>query len=339
MRKGLMLGFIYAGTVIGAGFASGAELYRFFGIYGSGGYIGLGASCILYALLGYFVFYIIGVSKVESVFELFGKGIFSRFITVLNFCFMFVLFCSMTAAAGAMGEMLFGINKDICGLLFCVFIFLCVFQGKNDFARLNTILTPLLLIFGIIVGIRILPPGKIKFSAALSEDIKAVYSAVIYVSYNILSLAAVIFPFKFYLKCDKIRIIASICGSMIMFAFGVCILPGIVVYCKLTEGRALPMLYLAGRFGGGIYCCLYSVVLFAAIFTTAAGSFFGLKEELFKGKAGMILLLASGYIGSLLGFSDIISEIYPFFGILGLFNIAIIVYNFIRTIFQNKESS
>ncbi len=339
MKKVFTLGLIYAGTVIGAGFASGAELYRFFGLYGGGGFIGLGVSCILYAVLGWFVFH--AAAGADSVFEILGRGVVSKGVMAVNFCFMFVLFCSMTAAAGAMGEMLWGIDDKICSLVFSVVIFLCVMGGKNDFANVNIILTPVLILFGIYVGMHILPYCGIKADMSLEKCMGAVKSGVVYVSYNILSLPAVIFPFKSYLKCDRIGIGASISGSLMMLALGLSILPCIAAYGESAKESALPMLTLAEKFGGGLCFALYAAVLFAAIFTTAAGNLFGLGEELLRGRNRICLfaLTALGYIGSLMGFSRIISEIYALFGILGLFNIVFLVYNFIGTALKKRQLS
>ena len=44
--------FIYIGTVIGAGFASGREIIEFFGVYGVKGIFGMIISGVLFSLAG-----------------------------------------------------------------------------------------------------------------------------------------------------------------------------------------------------------------------------------------------------------------------------------------------
>lgn len=333
MKKGLIIGLVYAGTVIGAGFASGAELYRFFGAYGGSGFFGLAAACVLYAVLGYFAFSIVGESSGENLFNLLGGGIFPKCVLFLNFCFMFVMFCSMTSGAGELISDFFGIAPPIGSFVFCMLIGLCARGGKKDFLGVNIVLTPLLVVLGAYVGLGIAPIVEVRYKGDIMTALESVLSGIIFVSYNILSLIAVIFPFKNYLKCDKIRIVASMGGSMLMFVLGMCILSPMVVHSGLIKGSPLPMLFLSEKLGGGIRYALYGSVLFAAIFTTAISSFFGLAEELGVYKKGGICffaLLILGYLGSLVGFSDIISKIYPFFGILGLLNIVILVYNFLK---------
>ena len=49
------LGYIYMGTLIGAGFATGREIMSFFTIYGLYGLLGIILACVLFFFLGYFI--------------------------------------------------------------------------------------------------------------------------------------------------------------------------------------------------------------------------------------------------------------------------------------------
>lgn len=50
----ISLGFIYIGTLIGAGFASGQEIMSFFTIYGKGGLLGIIVVSVFFFILGAF---------------------------------------------------------------------------------------------------------------------------------------------------------------------------------------------------------------------------------------------------------------------------------------------
>lgn len=56
MKSVLKVVFVIIGTIIGAGFASGKEIYLFFVIYGKNGMIGILISSILIGLVIYKVF-------------------------------------------------------------------------------------------------------------------------------------------------------------------------------------------------------------------------------------------------------------------------------------------
>ncbi len=331
MKKGFETGLVYAGAVIGAGFASGRELWQFFGRFGTLGILGLLFSFMLYFVLGYTVFYLIGESRETNCFSVFGKK--GRVLVFLNFGFMFVLFVSMTAAAGAMGEEILGLKRETGSLIFCLIIYFCTFGGKSSFLNASNILTPVLVLLGAVCGILLCPPWKIKQGISSGCISEILFSGLIYVSYNVLSLTAVMFPFKENFKDKRVRFWGSFFGSVIMFILGVCLFPSVVVYYKSADKAALPILNIMGERGGGVLYGAYAGVLFAAVFTTAAGNFFGFSEELCRNrsKAGgeilRVVIIILGYAGSLAGFSEIISIIYPFFGILGLLNILFIVYN------------
>ena len=38
----LSIAFMYVGAIMGAGFASGREIWQFFGVFGKSGYLGIG---------------------------------------------------------------------------------------------------------------------------------------------------------------------------------------------------------------------------------------------------------------------------------------------------------
>ena len=58
--------FAIIATLIGAGFASGQEIYKFFYIYGIKGLSGLAVCCIFFAIIIYKVFVITNCYNIES---------------------------------------------------------------------------------------------------------------------------------------------------------------------------------------------------------------------------------------------------------------------------------
>lgn len=63
MRDILKTIFVIIGTMIGAGFASGQEIYLFFNRYGTMGILGLIISCTLAGIIIYKVFQIVKIKK------------------------------------------------------------------------------------------------------------------------------------------------------------------------------------------------------------------------------------------------------------------------------------
>jgi uncharacterized membrane protein YkvI len=46
------IAFMYVGTIMGAGFASGREIWQFFGVFGKRGYIGIILVGVLFIVIG-----------------------------------------------------------------------------------------------------------------------------------------------------------------------------------------------------------------------------------------------------------------------------------------------
>ena len=56
--------FVIIGTIIGAGFASGQEIYSFFNIYGENGLIGILLSCVI---IGIVIYKVLTLSNEKSI--------------------------------------------------------------------------------------------------------------------------------------------------------------------------------------------------------------------------------------------------------------------------------
>ena len=95
--------FTIVATLIGAGFASGQEIYTFFYIHGIKGLYGLIICCTLLATIVFKVLSIINSYNIESykdfIFLLFGKtGFIINFIITV---FLIITFFIMLAGFGA----------------------------------------------------------------------------------------------------------------------------------------------------------------------------------------------------------------------------------------------
>ncbi len=330
MKKGLETGLVYAGAIIGAGFATGAELCAFFACFGYMGFYGITLALFLFIILGFLIFSLTACSPSQTPSNAFGGGIISKTAATLNTVFVFTLLVSMTAASASLSKELLNIPPFAGGLLFCAAMYFCSADNSDVFANTGAFLTALLAICGIYTGLCLCPPFALApvFNAALLPKVS--FSALMYVSYNILCLFTVMFPFKNRLKCVKIRITAALTGSFAMFILGICLLPPLVLYYNKCGKSSLPLACLAEHKLNGFVFGIYAVAVFAAVLTTGAGCLYGLTHT--KGKFCQILLLCGAYVCSFLGFNKIISKIYPVFGILGLLNIALIVYNYIMLI-------
>lgn len=80
---------------------------------------------------------------------------------------------------------------------------------------------------------------------------------------------------------------------------------------------------------GNLYKYLYGIIIIGAIITTAISSAFGFLNNISKDKnsykiLNKIICIVSIFV-SLLGFSNLVNNLYPIFGILGLIQLILIL--------------
>lgn len=88
-KNWIKIAFIYVGTVIGAGFASGREIIEFFAVYGLKGSWGIFISCILFAFIGGVLLVKVYNNKIESFNELSNELFGNKIGCIVNIIISF----------------------------------------------------------------------------------------------------------------------------------------------------------------------------------------------------------------------------------------------------------
>ena len=295
--------FLYISAIIGAGFAAGRELNVYFFDYGFiSGIIGIFAASLLFAVAAYKVLLLGSIFKIKSckafTAYLFG-GKTGAFFNTAGIMFFAVLFASMTAAFGEICRGI-GINMLWAKAIFCIICFIALSFDIKGLSVISTLLCPLMLAGCCIVGLRRLFTGNIPLDM---PRIIVLPSSVLYVSYNILTGAAVLIRGEKYNKKE-----AFLTAVPIFFAFFIAgIFAGTAAF---GSKEALPI-YAAVK-DGRVLLCIYTAVLLSAIFTTALSSAYCLTPYLDKAR-----ICTVGFVLSLIGFANIVEKFYFVFGIIG----------------------
>lgn len=162
MKNVYKIVFIIIGTLIGAGFASGREIYLFFGRFGVLGQIGIIVSAILTGYIIYKTLEIVQENKIDTYKEFINK-INKKYIKankIINLivnAFLLVSFYIMIAGFSAYIMQIYNIPPYISSTLFtfiCYFVFLKNIEGM---IKANEILVPILVFFIIYLGIKNVP--------------------------------------------------------------------------------------------------------------------------------------------------------------------------------------
>ncbi len=158
MRNILKVVFVIIGTMIGAGFASGQEVYLFFFSYGIEGLIGLLISGLIIGLVIYKTFIIVnkyGISTYKEFLDILIKkdGKIKPIINTIINIFILITFFIMIAGFGAYFEQELGINSLIGSGILSIIVFAIFMTSVKGVVKANELLVPILIGFLVIIGV------------------------------------------------------------------------------------------------------------------------------------------------------------------------------------------
>ncbi|NLB82449.1 MAG: hypothetical protein GX800_12760 [Clostridiaceae bacterium] len=334
---------VYIGTVIGAAFASGQEIYRFFVVYGRSSIYGIILSGFLFGLIVACVLCKTHIKQINNADEYYTDITGHKFTSVLNTIislFMFSSFCIMIAGSGALFNEQLGLptyTGIIAMSVLCAFIFI---KDISGIVVLNTLFTPLMIAGIFFFGIYLLITNKTEplfFEAGTFNN--RLCSTMVYVSYNTLTTVPVMSALNKLINKKSDAIKAGIaCGATLL------ILSSIVWIALFTNNNCtaqLPILSAIYNLSP-IANALYIPILYIAMVTTAVSDGFGIIKTI-KSKRNIktgfltIIICTLGALISFSGFSQLVGKLYSFFGVIGLGVLAVVIIDGIKYLFIGKR--
>lgn len=332
MRNILKVVFVIIGTMIGAGFASGQEMYLFFFSYGMEGMIGILISSLIIGFVIYKTFQIVdkyGVDTYKDFLDiLIHKN--SKLKSVINMIiniFILITFFIMIAGFGAYFEQELGINSLIGSTILAIATFIIFMTSVKGVVKANEFLVPILIGFLVIIGVinlkdlHLLELGKYIVRTNSSNF---VLSAILYSSYNSILLIPVLLTLKNYVQ-DKKQILKIAVISTIII-----ILLSIIVFLLLVRVDVditkieMPAVYVVSNMFKMLKY-IYGFIILGSIFTTAISLGTSFLQNITKNKKSYtqiaIIMCITSVLISKIGFSNLVSLLYPIFGYLGLLQI------------------
>ncbi len=326
MKNWLKIAFIYIGTVIGAGFASGREIIEFFGVYGVKGIYGMVISGVLFALIGSLLLTKIYNKKIKSFKELidslFGKKIVFTIDTIITFS-LYTGFSVMIAGSGAIFKDELGLSFNIGIVVMVVFCFIVFLFDLEGLSFINSILVPLLIIGIIFISFYLNIREDYNFSniegVNFTKKGNFLSSSLLYVGSNSLIIIVVFSSLLPMINSKKTAILGGLTGGVILSILGIFILTSMLIYYNEVFILDIPMLKICNYIGKK-YRRLYAIILWIAMFTTALANGFGFLSRISKQKNRLLingLFCISAIPLAKLGFSNLISILYPISGLVG----------------------
>ncbi len=342
-----MLSTTIVATVIGAGFATGQEIFSFFSVHGKWGAVGLLFVFILFYMVFETVLLFNHRNSVNGFNEFLdyihspcAKYLIEACVAAFSFCGL----CAMASATGALFLQSFHIPRMVG--VFCLF-FVCTIVLLNDIcgvAKVNLYLAPLICIGIFLVcvhGILYRDVQTFAYEHYYKKAAASLTDGGVYVSYNLLSVLVVLCSMGSYCKNEKEIKISCLLTSGMLTGLAICIWFVLGIYKNKIMLGDIPLYDIVER-SGRAYTAIYSFMLMFSVLTTALGCGYGaldfLKTRYHMTTRGavFVLMLAAVPI-CMLEFTEIVRFLYSFFGYLGLPFIMYLFYLRLKLIKMNKS--
>ena len=332
MKNIFKIVFVIIGTMVGAGFASGQEVYLFFFSYGIEGLIGLIISGLIMGFVIYQTLRIVnqyGASTYKEFLDLLirrDRKIKPMINGIINL-FILITFFIMIAGFGAYFEQELGINSIIGSSILAITTFFIFMTSVKGVVKANELLVPILIGFLVIIGminLKDIHIWELGNYIIKTNESNFILSAILYSSYNSILLIPVLLTLKNYMTDKKQILKIAIISALIIIVLSIIVfllLVRIDVDITLLE---MPAVYVVSKMFV-FFKYVYGFIILGSIFTTSISLGTSFLQNISKNKKSYtqiaILMCITSILVSKIGFSNLINLLYPVFGYLGILQI------------------
>ena len=151
-----MIVFMIIGSLIGAGFASGQEMYLFFYRFGICGIFGLVLCSILIGVVIYKTFIIVFERDIKNYKEFLEEILKNKKLAkIVNYTiniFLIVTFYIMVSGFGAYFEQEYGISHILGAFVLALLSYIVLLRDVSGVAKISIIVVPILIVCIIVIS-------------------------------------------------------------------------------------------------------------------------------------------------------------------------------------------
>ena len=340
MKNIIKIVFVIIGTLIGAGFASGQEIYLFFFSHGILGLIGIIISSLIIGLVTYKTLKIAKERNVNNYREFLDaiilntsktehsklKNVINGIINIL----IVITFFIMVAGFGAYLEQENIVPQIIGSTILAISCFIVLLSNVKGVVKVNGIIVPILILLIIVIGIINLSSinlQEIKNYIEPTNSTNFILDSILYASYNSILLIPVLITLENYIKNKKQIAMASLITTAIVIILSSIIYSLLIKVDVPIENLEMPVVYVVSHMFW-LFKIGYGFIILGSIFTTSVSLGSSFLQNTCKTRKNYILLnFIICFIAvciSRIGFSNLVASLYPIFGYLGLLQIIFI---------------
>lgn len=322
--------FVVLGTIIGAGFASGKEIYNFFAVYGYMGILGINIAGILTGIIIYSTLNVCEKRKIKNNKELMENINEPQFLYNIVNIFLLISFYIMIAGFSSFFKQEYDISTYITSSLLAIFMYFILSHKMSGIIKINVFLVPLLIVAMLFISLKY---GNLQALGTESTKVlPCTISAILYASYNGITLIPILITLNVLVQRKKEKVIVSILSAIfiIILAFGIF---GMLINSNMNiKNVELPTIMILNN---KIEKITYSIAIEVAILTSAVAAGYGVLENVKektivdnkKYKRIVAIMCIISIPISTIGFGNLIKTLYPLFGALGILQIVLILKN------------
>ncbi|PRR83264.1 transporter [Clostridium vincentii] len=332
---------VFIGTIVGAGLASGKEITQFFTLFGIKSFIGIILCGAFYIVMGSVISKIsvkYSLNSYSDVMNIISPNIFGKLTGVITTLYLISSASIILAGSGALINQFFGIPKIIGSLIMLALALFFLLRGTNGLIEVNSFIVPALLITitTITLFYFLFCSDMVTFDSIASFPAKKGniwISTILYAGYNVLSSSGVLVPLSSKMNNSKTMVRGIILGTLGLTILCTMINLMLTINQPYIYEYEIPLLFVAQRFGP-IMQALLLVIIWLEMFSTEVSDVYSISKTLeqsfnIKFKHGIFIVLALALPISQIGFTNLITTLYPIFGVLSLiFIVQCIIFYF-----------
>lgn len=340
MSKVLRYASAFIGIIVGAGFASGQEVLQYFTSFGHMGTVAAIVATALFAYLGMTLTRIGSrlqtVSHRDAIYTISGR-ILGRIVDSIIIFTLFGVGVVMIAGAGSILHQQFNLPPFIGSLVMTILLIIIAMSNVNNVITVIGIITPFLIITLVLISVYSVMTMDATFSE-LNPVAKAVdttlpnwfISAVNYVSFNIAVGTGMALVMGGTEKDERIAGLGGLLGGLGIGALIMVAHLAIFSKVDVVSQYEMPLLKMVDDISPMLGFFM-TFVLFGMIFNTAISMFYAFVARFVpidtkRFNVMIVITCTLGFILSFVGFTNLVAQLYPLIGYLGLFLIFALIY-------------
>lgn len=330
---------VLLGTIIGAGFISGAEINLFFNSIGIFGLFGVIISSIMLGLTIYFSLTNNNKSYNELIRSNLNNKILKFILLGMINIFLIISYFIMIAGLSSFFSESINIDYFISSIISILIIFIIVNGDINRIEKFNKLFVPFLIILLFLLPFLVKDTNLLSLNLYSNNDFNNNFNinffilGLIYASYNSISLIPIA------IKLKESNNISRKKSLYISLAFS-CIISicGIILFILLESNKQfmkneIPLLDIISNKNKYLKL-LVQIAIAISIVSTAVSLQYAAILNIEKNKDNylrdIIIMNIISIIVSRLGFQTLIKIFYPLFGLIGILNFIILMKNYFK---------